>query len=183
MSRWTWLVATLLATGAIAQPLPMDPATLEAIATETSGEAAKRNLDRITLEHRTRASSQFRAAAEHVRDQLRRYGFANARIIEYPADGQTLYGTQKSRPAWEVESAQLWEVDEQGTRLRRLADWDSVPLSLAQDSVSGSARTTLVDVGNGTSAADYEGKQIRGRLVLTESQPLLRLPVSVTVSP
>ncbi|MCB1607605.1 MAG: DUF4910 domain-containing protein [Xanthomonadales bacterium] len=171
MSRWTWLVATLLATGAIAQPLPMDPATLEAIATETSGEAAKRNLDRITLEHRTRASSQFRAAAEHVRDQLRRYGFANARIIEYPADGQTLYGTQKSRPAWEVESAQLWEVDEQGTRLRRLADWDSVPLSLAQDSVSGSARTTLVDVGNGTSAADYEGKQIRGRLVLTESQP------------
>jgi aminopeptidase YwaD len=162
---------TLAMGGALGQSLPVDDAVLEALATETSGESAKRNLDRITLYHRTRASSQFRAAAEHIRDQLQRYGYADARILEYPADGVTMFGTQKSRMAWQAESAQLWEVDAQGARRRRLADWESVPLSLAQDSVSGATRTTLVDVGAGTDPADYEGKHVRGKLVLTEGQP------------
>ena len=156
---------------AFAQSLPMDDALLEAVAVETSGEAAKRNLDRITLYHRTRASDQFRDAAEHIRQQLRDYGFADARILEYPADGVTMFGTQKSRLAWGAEFAELWEVDARGVRLHRLADWESVPLSLAQDSVSGAARTTLVDIGSGLRDVDYEGKDIRGKLVLTESQP------------
>lgn len=171
----TWVLGLWCASTACAQThppaLPIDDALLNAVATETSGESAKRNLDRITLYHRTRASSQFRAAAEHIRDQLQRYGYADARILEYPADGVTMFGTQKSRLAWEAESARLWEVDAQGARLRRLADWESVPLSLAQDSVSGTVRTTLVDVGAGTNATDYEGRDIRGKLVLTESQP------------
>ena len=60
--------------------------TIEVIADETSGVAAKRNLDTITLYHRTRASSQFRQAAEHVLARLRAYGFEDAEILEYPAE-------------------------------------------------------------------------------------------------
>ena len=40
--------------------------TIGLIAEESSGVSAKRNLDTITLYHRTRASSQFRQAAEHI---------------------------------------------------------------------------------------------------------------------
>jgi len=152
----------------------IDEDVLKQIAEETSGEAAKRNLDTITLQHRMRGSSQFDAATQHILNQLRHYGLDDVELLEYPADGQTMFGTQKSRPVWDVRSAELWELTEvngETVRSRRLGDWDSVPLTLAQDSLSGEATTTLVDIGSGTSNADYAGKEIRGKLVLTSSQP------------
>ncbi len=152
----------------------IDEDVLKQIAEETSGEAAKRNLDTITLQHRMRASSQFDNATQHILNQLRHYGLDDVELLEYPADGRTMFGTQKSRPVWDVRSAELWELTEvngETVRRRRLGDWDSVPLTLAQDSLSGEATTTLVDIGAGTTNADYAGKEIRGKLVLTSSQP------------
>ena len=145
--------------------------TIAVIADETSGVAAKRNLDTITLYHRTRASSQFRQAAEHVLARLKAYGFEDAEILEYPADGKTMFGTQKSRFAWNVDFAELWELDGDGQRVKRHGSWEALPLSVAQDSVSGKVKTTLVDIGAGTADADYAGKDLAGRLVLTSSQP------------
>jgi hypothetical protein len=167
------LIACTLATAAEQTPLTrlIDQPTLKLLAEEISGEAAKRNLDTITLWHRTRASSQFQQAAEHILSQLQEYGFADARIMTFPADGKTLFGTQKSRPAWDVESAELWEINADGKRIRRLADWSSMPLSVAQDSLSGQVKTTLVDIGPGTEESHYYGLDLRGKLVLTDSQP------------
>ena len=148
--------------------------TLLQIAAETSGEAAKRNLDAISLQHRMRASAQFLVATRHIERQLESYGLDSVDTLRYAADGETMFGTQKSRPVWDVRSAELWEVEQTdgGTRrVRRLGDWESVPLSLAQDSLSADVTTTLVDIGAGTSEADYAGKDIRGKLVLTSSQP------------
>ncbi len=147
---------------------------LMSIAEETSGEAAKRNLDTITLQHRMRASSQFEAATQHIVEQLRGYGLDYVDVLEFAADGETLFGTQKSRPAWNVRFAQLWEVRDEGGamhRVRKFGDWDSVPLTLAQDSVSGDVTTSLVDIGSGTTDADFAGKNLHGKLVLTSSQP------------
>lgn len=147
---------------------------LHQIAEETSGEAAKRNLDMLTLNHRMRASDQFDRATAHVVEQLRKYGLDEVEVLEYAADGETMFGTQKSRKVWDVRFAELWElaaVDGEFVRSRRLANWDAVPLSLAQDSLSGEVTTTLVDIGAGTADSDYQGKDIRGRLVLTSSQP------------
>lgn len=146
-------------------------ATLSALANEASGVEARRNLDRITTYHRTRASRQFRAAADFVAGQLQSYGYEDAVVLEYPADGKTLFGTQKARLAWEVEFAELWEVDAEGRRLQRHGSWSAMPLSLAQDSVSGSATAELVDIGAGLDETDYAGKDLRGKLVLTASQP------------
>ena len=145
--------------------------TIAVIADEASGVAAKRNLDTITLYHRTRASSQFRQAAEHVLARLKAYGFDDAEILEYPADGKTMFGTQKSRFAWNVDFAELWELNGDGQRVKRHGSWEALPLSVAQDSVSGKVKTTLVDIGAGTADADYAGKDLAGRLVLTSSQP------------
>lgn len=145
--------------------------TIKLLAEEISGVSAKRNLDTVTLYHRTRASSQFRKATEHIHEALKGYGFENTEIIEYPADGKTMFGTQKSRPAWDVEFAELWEVDADDKPLKRFASWEAMPLSVAQDSVSGSVVASLVDIGAGTADSDYAGKKIKGRLVLTSSQP------------
>ncbi|MEX2125843.1 MAG: DUF4910 domain-containing protein [Woeseia sp.] len=144
------------------------------IAAEVSGEEAKRNLDTLTLQHRTRASRQFDAATGQVMSKLQQYGLEDARVLRYPADGKTMFGTQKSRPAWNVEFAELWElkvVDGERVRVRRLADWNAMPLSLAQDSLSGEATATLVDIGAGTAEDDYRNRDVRDKLVLTSSQP------------
>ncbi len=144
---------------------------MKQFAEETSGTEAKRNLDQITLYHRTRASRQYAEAVDHVVTQLRAYGFDNAEVLEFPADGKTMFGTQKSRMAWDVDFAELWILDETGTRERRLASWDAVPLSVAQDSLSGAVTAELVDVGAGLDESDYKGRDIAGKLVLTGSQP------------
>jgi hypothetical protein len=55
--------------------------------------------------------------------------------------------------------------------VRKVGDWDAVPLSLAQDSLSADVTALLVDIGAGTDDADYAGKDLGGKLVLTSSQP------------
>ncbi|MGB5246277.1 MAG: DUF4910 domain-containing protein [Woeseia sp.] len=155
----------------------IDESALLQIAAEISGEEARRNLDFVTLQHRMRSGAQFDAATDHILHKLESYGLDAVSTVEFAADGRTMYGTQRSRPLWDVEFAELWEVTDaansnsSSTRVRRLADWQAVPLSLAQDSLGGEATGSLIDIGAGTTDADYDGKTLRGKLVLTSSQP------------
>ena len=149
-------------------------AVIAALSQELSGETAKSNLEYIARHHRMRGSRGFRSAADHIVNQLRDYGITDARVEQFPADGKIFYGTQKSRPPWDAEFAELWELRETNTgwiRHARLASWDAMPITLAQDSESGEATADLVDVGNGTSEKDYAGKDVRGKIVLAAAQP------------
>jgi hypothetical protein len=148
--------------------------SLKNIAGEVSGAQAKRNLDQITLYHRMRASKEFNQAADHVLKQLRSYGYSDANLLTFPADGKTLFGTQKSRLAWNVDFAELWELEQRDGQWhpsKKMADWSARPLTLAQDSDSVDVTADLVDIDSGTSESDYIGKEIKGKIVLTSSQP------------
>jgi aminopeptidase YwaD len=179
MNRASWSAAalgTLLATAALAtEPPPLLPEpVVRAIAAEVSGTAAKRNLQDLTLFHRQRGSVGFRGAAERVRDRAREYGLSEVEILELPADGKVFYGTQRSRPAWDADFAELWEQREESGQWRdaeRIASWEARPIVLAEDSATGEAAAGLVDVGAGTAEADYAGKDVRGKLVLAAAQP------------
>jgi aminopeptidase YwaD len=164
------------------QPTLLPDPVVAALSQELSGETAKSNLEYITRFHRMRGSRGFHSAAEHIVKQLRNYGLADARIEQFPADGKIFYGTQKSRPAWDVDFAELWELRETNegwTRHTRLASWDAMPVTLAQDSESGEATAELVDVNNGTSEKDYAGKDVRGKIVLAAAQPGAVVPIAV----
>jgi aminopeptidase YwaD len=169
------LVLLFLAHPALAaQPPLLRPEHAQALAAELSGETAKSHLEFIARHHRMRGSRGFHAAAEHLRDALRAYGYADAQIESFPADGRTFYGTQRSRRPWDAEFAELWELARRGdawVRSVRLASWESLPVSLAQDSESGSVTAELVDVGAGTADSDYAGKDVRGKLILASAQP------------
>jgi aminopeptidase YwaD len=138
---------------------------------ELSGEAAKRNLEYITRLHRMRGSVEFKQAIDFVEGKLKEYKLEEIEVINIPMDGKTFYGTQKSRLAWEAEFAELWELDNTGKPTFRIADWQSMPITLAEDSESGEATTELIDIGAGTSEQDYATKNIKGKLVLTSSSP------------
>jgi len=188
------LPAALLAAFAVARPLAaelpplLSVSSATALAQEISGETAKRNLEYLSRQHRMRGSRGFAAAAELIAGELRRYGLTDVEVVAIPADGETFYGTQRSRRPWDADFAELWEMrrGQSGegvvptvVRVRRLASWDAVPLSLAQDSESGYVVTELVDVGAGTAEADYAGREVKGKLVLTSSQPEAVEPLAV----
>jgi aminopeptidase YwaD len=160
--------------GEAQQPPLLTEAVVAGMAAEISGEAAHRTVEGIVLHHRMRGSQPFRAAAEWVAAGAREAGLEEVRIEEFPTDGRIFYGTQRSRPAWDAEFAELWELrEEQGRWVPavRWASWDAVPMALAQDSESAEVTAELVDVGNGTTEADYAGKDVRGKLVLAAAQP------------
>ncbi|HEX3552100.1 MAG TPA: M28 family peptidase [Thermoanaerobaculia bacterium] len=173
------LILLILCAPALSAQTPAPPpllpeAAVRALAAEVSGTAAKRNLQDLTLFHRMRGSRGFRAAAERVRDRAKEYGLSEVEIVELPADGTIFYGTQRSRPAWDVDFAELWEqrqADGSWVDGERIASWEARPIVLAQDSASGEVAAELVDVGAGTAETDYQGRDVRGKLVLTSSQP------------
>ncbi len=157
-----------------AQPPLLPPGVGAAIAEEISGEAAKRTVEALALEHRMRGSRGLHAAAEYVSGELRRAGLSAVEIVEIPADGTTFYGTQRSRRPWDAEFAELWEMARAGDGwrpARRWASWETEPLTLAQDSESADVEAELVDVGAGTAERDYAGRDVRGKIVLASSQP------------
>lgn len=178
MRRLFYTLVTVLVFGIAttrAQPSMLLPkATVDALDAELSGEEAKRNLEFITRLHRMRGSRDFKRAIEFITTRLKEYGLENVEPFQLPADGKTMYGTQKSRLTWEAEFAELWEMEKQGETWKsklRLADWQSMPITLAEDSESGEVTAALVDVGSGMTDADYAGKDVKGKLVLISTSP------------
>src|SRR5580692_4071738 len=92
------------------EPRLLPEGDVAALANELSGETAKRNLEVIATFHRQRGSRGFHSAAELVAERARAYGLSDVQILEFPADGKIFYGTQRSRPAWDAEVGELWEV-------------------------------------------------------------------------
>jgi hypothetical protein len=164
-------------------PVPLlRESTVAALAAELSGATAKRNLEFLARQHRMRGSAQFRVAADFIAAELRRYGLDEVTVNEFPANGRTMYGTQRARPAWDPEFAELWEVRDSAGRaipVTRLASFDEEPVVLAQDSDSADVTAALVDVGQGTAERDYAGKDVRGKIVLIGAQPEAAAPLAV----
>jgi len=166
-----------------ATPVPLiGEKTVAALDNELSGSAAKRNLEYVARLNRTRGSRPFRAAAEFVAVQVKAYGIDSVTLIDIPSGHGEMYGTQMARPAWDADFAELWEMRRDGSALvpfRRVASWEDEPVSLAEDSDSGDVTAALVDVGAGTSDADYAGKNVKGKLVLISTQPVNAAPLAV----
>ena len=142
---------------------------IAALANELSGETAKRNLEGIARFHRQRGSQGFHEAAELVAERLRAYGLTGVAILQFPADGKIFYGTQRSRPAWDSQFAELQEM--LGSVQVKLASYDAEPVVLAEDSENAEVTGELVDLGEGTKENDYAGKDVKGKLVLVSAQP------------
>ena len=169
------LVLCLTTVSSYSQKAPFLPdSIITALVEELSGEEAKRNLEYISTLHRQRGSRAFKSAVTFITNKLGEYGLEEIEAFTIPADGKSMYGTQKSRLAWDAESAELWELRKSGTGFMpsvKLADYQSMPIVLAEDSESGEVTAELIDVGAGSSDSDYRGKAITGKLILTSSSP------------
>ncbi len=132
---------------------------------ELSGELAKEHVIQITRHHRIQGSRGYRDAANYVLGQLRAYGFdeKSAWIESFPSDGRVVYQTWQSPSGWDIESGELRMVE---PREERIVGYPEIAMSVVTYSNPGDVTAELVWVGAGTSDADYEGKDVRGKFVL-----------------
>jgi hypothetical protein len=134
----------------------------QAIAGEYSGEHAFENIRNITRFHRIQASPGFSQALEWVVERLKSYGITDVEVEKFPSDGRTRYSTHVGPMSWTVREGELWVETPFRERLCRFTD-QAVCLSTLSN--GGEWRGDAIDVGAGTDAASYEGKDVRGKIV------------------
>jgi hypothetical protein len=147
----------------------VDQKVFDAIATEFSGESAQENTRRIVEYHRIQGSPMMAAVAhEVVETQLKNYQIV-AFLEQFDSDGKTKYGTYVSPMGWDMRSGELSIENVAGAKdfkpimLCRYAD---VPMCVSTYSKGGDWSGELADVGSGTSHADYQGIDVRGKVAL-----------------
>ncbi|MCA1582011.1 MAG: DUF4910 domain-containing protein [Acidobacteria bacterium] len=136
----------------------------ETIRSEVDGNAALETVRELGRFHRVHGSPGYAAAARHMREKALRAGLSNASIEHFPADGKTRYAHFRSYPGWDPVEAVLEET----VPSRVLARFPEVPVALADYSQDADVTAELVDVGAGTDAAHYAGKEVRGKIVLAD---------------
>jgi aminopeptidase YwaD len=162
------LVCLFVSLNAWAQHL-VPQKTFDAIATEYSGEAAQDNTRRIVEYHRIQGSPMMSAVAEQVVLPRLKAAGLEASIEQFPSDGKIRYGTYISPMGWDMRGGELWVENVNSIKdfkpimLCRYAD---VPMCVSTYSKGGEWSGDLVDVGSGTSDADYKSIDVRGKVAL-----------------
>jgi hypothetical protein len=144
------------ATGQDSPFLPHE--TFQLLNGEISGDAAFETIRFFTQFHRLGNSPGFTAAADYLQRKAEEYGLEDVLRLRQPVGS----------PAWSASEGELWITS---PVLMKLADHTDVQLMLADYSRSADLEAELVDVGDGTSAADYDGVDVAGKVVFARGSP------------
>lgn len=130
---------------------------MRAIIMEASGERSMHHILEFVPYQRVRPASEYTVGpfreSQAVMDFAKQYGFSTAEIEKFPG-GQL----------WQPTKGQLWVSERLGPR--KIHDIYDTPVALGGNTPTGDISGELIDVGNGGSAADYEGKDVKGKVVL-----------------
>lgn len=137
-----------------AQTSPFLPEPLyRHLVNEISGDRAYEHVRHLTHFHRTAGSRDFFAAAEYIRGAAEAAGLEDVKLVRQKWDGH----------AWSCRSGAAWLLEPEELKL---ADYGEVAVSIADRSRTTHATAELVNVGRGEEDADYEGREVKGRVVL-----------------
>ena len=115
--------------------------------------------------HRVQGSPGFRAAADWLAGELTAAGLSDVTVEHFPADGKTSYAHFKSYLGWNPVAGRLEEL---APEKQVIADFAADPVALADYSQDADLAADVVDVGDGAGPAAYQGKDVRGKIVLAD---------------
>ena len=142
------------ATPAAAQTSPFLPDPLyRELANEISGDRAYEHDRVLTRYHRTGGSRDFFAAAEYIRGAAVDAGLEDVKLVRQKWDEH----------GWSCRFGEVWLVAPEEVKLAAYGD---VAMSIADHSRTTHVAAEVVDVGTGASDADYEGRDVKGKVVL-----------------
>jgi peptidase M28-like protein len=149
--------AMLVAGEARAQRYPLlDSVSVALMSGEISGDAAYDHVRTLSAYHRPQGSDTLMVVAQYVERMAKAFGLDGVRIITLPS----------LRSTWNPGFADLWIVGEGGVLPERIAGSLQHRLHLADRSRPADVTGELIDIGAG-SAADIQGRDVAGKIVLT----------------
>ncbi|MGH7417705.1 MAG: M28 family peptidase, partial [Candidatus Rokuibacteriota bacterium] len=98
-------------------------------------------------------SRDFFAAAEYIRGAAEAAGLEDVKLIRQAWDGH----------GWSCRSGEAWLLEPEPAKL---ADYGEVAVSIADHSRTTHVTAEVVDVGPGRAESDYQGKEVKDRIVL-----------------
>jgi len=120
---------------------------------EISGDRAFEQVRHLTHFHRTAGSRDFFAAAEHIREAAQAAGLEDVKLVRQAWNGQ----------AWSCRSGTAFLLEPEEVKL---ADYGEVAVSIADRSRTTHVAAELVSVVKGEEDRDYEGRDVKGKIVL-----------------
>ncbi len=130
---------------------------MRAIINEASGERAMHHVLELVPYPRIRPVSEYQGhfqESEVMARFAREYGFSTVEIESFAAPNRS----------WAPTVGELWMITP--TEQKKLYDIHDVAVSVAANSANGDVTAELVDVGLGTRAEDFSGKDLKGRIAI-----------------
>jgi hypothetical protein len=156
------VIGLFLCPSTIAQKsLFLPPDRYEAISNEISGDIAFDNLRSLVHYHApTGGARDFAEEAQWIAARAKEYGLEDVKFIPLPA-WQNALGAGGAN--WSLKGGELWLLL---PKKMKLGDVRETPTFVADNSPTADLTADLIDVGEGTSEADYHGKNVSGKIVL-----------------
>jgi aminopeptidase YwaD len=130
---------------------------MRAIVSEASGDRAMHHVLELVPYPRIRPISEYQGhfrESEVMAGFAKEYGFSSVEIESFPAANRS----------WAPTLGELWMITPSETT--KLYDIHDVAVSVAANSANGDQTAELVDVGAGTRASDYTGKDVKGKIAI-----------------
>jgi hypothetical protein len=133
---------------------------------EISGDIAYEHIRLLTQWHRASSTPAYHEAALYIKKKAEEIGLTDVKLIKqkYPGRG------------WVCNEGELWVVE---PYKEKITSWEEVAVSICHNSRSADLTAELVDVGDGTSDRDYEGKDVAGKVVLAKGSGFIVMQQAV----
>lgn len=129
---------------------------VDLLRTEISGETAFGHVANLSGWAKNRPAEEYTGQfyeTKYILQKAKEYGLDKTDLEIFPWE----------YPCWDPISADLWMVEPEE---RKITGLDQVHLCLLEGSKSSDVTAEVIDVGEGTSPSDYEGKDVAGKIVL-----------------
>ncbi|MHA2161513.1 MAG: DUF4910 domain-containing protein [Candidatus Thorarchaeota archaeon] len=143
---------------------------VDAVCDTASGFRAVDYVTGISMYHRIQASPGLHDALKYIKSEIESISDFEVSLFEYAADGKGKIGLWENLYGWFPKQGTLKLIEPEK---KTLADFDAEPISMAAHSTSVDIEAEVVFVGKGLASAEYDEKEIKGKVVLTTSRASL----------
>ena len=146
----------------------LDRDILEKIAGEISGKLCYEHIRDLSVFNRWYGSDDMEKAALQVAAKAKKYHLQDAHLEKFRVDSETYYWMQKPWLAWNCTFGELRMVKPHS---KLIASYEANGPCVLVYSRDADVEAEVVYVGKGTELRDYEGKNVRGKIVLASGDP------------
>ncbi|MFX1570823.1 MAG: DUF4910 domain-containing protein [Promethearchaeota archaeon] len=143
---------------------------IDEVLNEVSGKQAFDWVSKISQYNRVVGSQDFHNIVEKVIKELKSYGLDEIKLHKYPADGKSKTWEWITTQSWEITSGELSIIEPKKEIVCR---FQNIPMCIVGRSKGCDINAELIDVGKGVSEADFEGLNVKDKIVLMEAPRII----------